>query len=317
MNPWRIDVHHHLLPDFYIEAVGPTRVTEQAPRRSRVALQWSAQGSLDEMDANGVAAAVLSVSAPGLWFGDPAATRALARRCNDHQAELVRQHPRRFGMFAALPLPDVPGTLAEIAHAGDQLGADGFCIFSSYGNRYLGEPEFAPVFDALDARGAVVFLHPNAVNGTRYLLPGIPVSTLEFPLDTTRAITSLLYGGVFARCPNIRFIFSHAGGTLPYLATRISRLELQEDFAEKVPGGALPLLQRQFYDTALSANAPQLAALQAFVPMSQVLYGSDYPFAPGMMARTLQGLADHAGFAPGEREAIERGNALGLFPRLA
>lgn len=313
----RIDVHHHLLPDFYIEAVGPIRVTEQAPRRARAALQWSARGSLDEMDAHGVETAVLSISAPGLWFGDPAATRALARRCNDHQAELVRQRPRRFGMFATLPMPDVAATLAEIEHAGDQLAADGFCLFSSYGNRYPGEAEFAPVFDALDERGAVVFVHPNAVNASRFLLPQIPVSTLEFPLDTTRAITSLLYGGVFARCPRIRFIFSHAGGALPFLATRISRLEAQEEFAAQVPGGAMALLQRQFYDTALSANPPQLAALQAFVPMSQVLFGSDLPFAPGMMGRTLQGLADHGGFTAADREAIEGGNARALFPRLA
>lgn len=310
----RIDVHHHLLPDFYIEAVGIDRITRQAPKRSRVALDWTAQRSLDEMDTYGVAAAVLSVSAPGLWFGDPAATTRLARRCNDHQAELVRRHPPRFGMFAALPLPDVDATLAEIAHAGDQLGADGFCLFSSYGNRYPGEAEFAPVFDELNRRHAVVFVHPNVADACRDLLPGIPASTLEFPLDTTRAATSLLYGGTLARCPDIRFIFSHAGGALPYLATRISRLELQEEFADKVPGGALKLLQRQYYDTALSANAPALAALEQFVPASQILYGSDFPFAPGMMGRTIQGLAEH-GFAPEVLQGIERGHALALFPR--
>jgi len=311
----RIDVHHHLLPDFYIEAVGTERITQQAPRRSRVALDWTPQRSLDEMDANGVAAAVLSVSAPGLWFGDQAWTTRLARRCNDYQAGLVRQHPARLGLFAALPLPDVDATLAEIEHAGDQLGADGFCLFSSYGNRYPGEAEFAPVFDELNRRRAVVFVHPNVADACRDLLPGIPASTLEFPLDTTRAATSLLYSGTLARCPDIRFIFSHAGGALPYLATRISRLEIQEDFADKVPGGALNLLQRQYYDTALSANRPALAALEQFVPASQVLYGSDFPFAPGMMGRTIHGLAEY-GFTPEVLRGIERGNARRLFPRL-
>lgn len=312
----RIDVHHHLLPGFYIEAATPARITEQAPKRSRVALDWTPEKSLAEMDANGVRTAVMSISAPGLWFGDTKATARLARQCNDYHAEIVARHPTRFGQFAALPLPSVDDTLREIAHAGDTLGADGFCIFSSYGNRYPGEAEFAPVFDELNRRRAVVFVHPNVSDACRDLLPGIPGATLEFPLDTTRAATSLLYGGTLARCPDIRFIFSHAGGALPYLATRISRLELQDDFAEKVPGGALPLLQRQFYDTALSTSAPQLAALRRFVPDTQILYGSDFPFAPGMMGRTLAGLREY-GLDDAVLGQIERASALTLFPRLS
>lgn len=309
-----IDVHHHLLPDFYIDAVGRAAITDQAPKRSRVALDWTAAGSIAEMDANGVAAAVLSVSAPGLWFGNAAKTATLARRCNDHMAELVAKQPRRFGMFAALPLPDVDACLREIEHA-RKLGCDGFGIFSSYGNHYPGEARFADVFDELNRQGAVVFVHPNASDACRPLLGDIPVSTLEFPLDTTRAATSLLYGGVLERCGNLRFIFSHAGGALPYLAHRIARLEMQEDFAARVPSGALALLQRQFYDTALSANRPALSALTAFVPDTQILYGSDYPFAPGMMGRTLAGLDSH-GFDADAMRRIHGGNAAGLFSRL-
>ncbi|MEN9539625.1 MAG: hypothetical protein RLZZ126_1860 [Pseudomonadota bacterium] len=309
-----IDVHHHLLPDFYIEAVGRNAITSQAPKRSRVALDWTAAGSIAEMDAHGVAAAVLSVSAPGLWFGDAIKTAALARRCNDHMAELVAAHPRRFGMFATLPLPDVDACLREIEHA-RSLGCDGFGIFSSYGNQYPGEARFAEVFDELNRQGAVVFVHPNASDACRPLLGDIPVSTLEFPLDTTRAATSLLYGGVLERCSRLRFIFSHAGGALPYLAHRIARLEMQDDFATRVPSGALALLQRQFYDTALSANAPALAALTAFVPDTQVLFGSDFPFAPGMMGRTLSGLRSH-GFGVDTFERIVGRNAAGLFARL-
>lgn len=311
-----IDVHHHLLPDFYIESVGIGPITSQAPRRSRVALDWSAAGSLAEMDAHGVAAAVLSISAPGLWFGDAAATARLARRCNDHMAGLVQQHAGRFGMFAALPLPEVDATLAEIRHAGEQLQPDGYGIFSSYGNRYPGDPAFAPVFDELNRRKAVVFVHPNAPDACRHLMPQFPVSSIEFPFDTTRAAMSLLFSGTFARCPDIRFVFSHAGGTLPFLAHRLTRLEAQEEFAAVTPGGAMQWLQRQYYDTALSANEPALRALEAFVPASQILYGSDLPFAPGMMARTIAGIAAH-GFGADDARAIERGNALGLFPRLA
>lgn len=311
-----IDVHHHLLPKLYIDAVGRGPITDQAPRRAAAALDWSAAGSLAEMDANGVAAAMLSVSAPGVWFGDNAKASRLARACNDYTAELVRTHPRRFGMFAALALPDVDACLAEIAHSCDTLGTDGFCLMSSYANRYPGDPAFAPVFDELNRRRAVVFVHPTASDAAKALLPGIPASTMEFVLDTTRAVMSLLYSGTMSRCPDIRFIFSHAGGTVPFICHRMCRLETQEEFARLVPEGAMTALTRQYYDTALSGNEPALAALERFVPAAQILYGSDYPFAVGMMKKTIDGLAAHD-FTPDARTAIERGNAERLFPRLA
>ncbi len=311
-----IDVHHHLLPRLYIDAVGSGPITDQAPRRAAVALDWTAQKSIDEMDANGVAVALLSVSAPGVWFGDNAKATHLARACNDFNADLVRSHPRRFGMFASLALPDVDGSLAEIRRACEELNTDGFCLVSSYANRYPGDAAFAPVFDELNRRHAVVFVHPTASDTSKSLLPGIPASTMEFVLDTTRAVMSLLYSGTLSRCPNIRFIFSHAGGTVPYIGHRMCRLEAQEEFAKLIPEGAMRALTRQFYDTALSANEPALAALEKFVPQTQILYGSDFPFAVGMMKKTIDGLAAHD-FTPEARKAVEHGNALAMFPRLA
>ncbi|MGE4340828.1 MAG: amidohydrolase family protein [Pigmentiphaga sp.] len=311
-----IDVHHHIMPDFYVEAVGVPAITDQAPRFARAALNWTIEHSLAEMGANHVAAALLSLSAPGLRVDSPKAAAALARRCNDHMAELVRRHPDQLGFFATLPLPDVPASLAEIQHALDTLNTDGIGLFSCYGNRYLGDPAFDPVFAALNDHGATVFVHPNVSDICRQLMPDYPVSILEFPLDTTRTVLSLLYSGVFSRYPNVRFIFSHAGGATPFLAHRLRRLENQEEFLDRVPGGAMPWLQRQFYDTALSANPPALAALQAFVPSSQILYGSDFPFAVGMMPKTIAGLDAHP-MPPPDRQAIAHENALSLFPRFS
>lgn len=311
-----IDVHHHILPALYIDAVGTERITRQAPRRSRVALDWSAAMALDEMDANGVETAIVSVSAPGVWFGDDDAATRLARQCNDFAARLVRTHPGRFGHFASLALPDVKGSLAEIRHAHETLDADGFCLMSVYGDRYPGDPAFAPVFDELNRIGAVVFVHPTVSDACRELLPDVPSSTMEFPLDTTRAVMSLLTSGTMSRCPRLRFVFSHAGGTVPFIAHRLARIEAQEEIGRRLPDGAMYELTRHFYDTALSANAPALAALEHFVPMTQVLYGSDFPFAPGMMKRTIEGLAAYP-FDDATRQAIDRGNALRLFPRLA
>jgi predicted TIM-barrel fold metal-dependent hydrolase len=314
MEAHRIDVHHHILPPEYVATVGDARigpliVSGRTP-------EWTPEISLAAMDRHGVATALTSISAPGLWFGDRAETLHLARLCNEFAARIRTDHPGRFGVFASLPLPEVDASLKEIEYALDTLKADGIGLLTSYGGRYPGDPEFAPVFDELDRRGAVVYFHPtNAPCST--CLPEIPAATLEFPFDTTRAITSLLYGGTFARCRNIKFIFSHAGGAVPFLAERIARLAARPEFKAKVPNGVVPELKRLYYDTALSANWLAFRSLFELVGSDRVLFGSDYPFAPeATLAATVKGLID-MGLGDDVLRAIERDNALALFPHLA
>jgi predicted TIM-barrel fold metal-dependent hydrolase len=314
MTPHRIDVHHHILPPDYVAAVGDARIGPLI--LSGKTPQWTPAQSIEVMDRHGIATAVTSISAPGLWFGDRQATRDLARSCNDYAAAVRRDHPGRFGIFACLPLPDVDASLAEIAYALDVLQADGIGLLTSYGEQYPGDPEFAPVFDELHRRRAVVFFHPTAA-ACCTCLPGIPAATLEFPFDTTRAITSLLFGGTLARCRDIRFIFSHAGGTVPFLAERIARLAGRPEFKAMVPDGVVAELRRLHYDTALSANQFAFKSLLELVTIDKILFGSDYPFAPeATTTATVRGLAE-LGLAPADLLAIERGNALTLLPRLA
>ena len=288
MPPHRIDVHHHILPPDYVRAVGDDRIGPLilAGRTP----EWSPAHSIAAMDRNGIEKAVTSISAPGLWFGDSAATVRLTRHCNDYAAELRQAHPGRFGLFASLPLPNVEASLAEIEYALDTLEADGIGLMTNCDGRYPGDAAFAPIFDELNRRKAIVYFHPTAAPCSN-CLSEIPAATLDFPFDTTRAVTSLLFGGTLARCPDIRFIFSHAGGTVPFLADRIARLVVKPDFKAKVPNGVIPELQKLYYDTALSANARAFAALLSLVPPSQVLFGSDYPFAPETtMTQTVEGL---------------------------
>ena len=313
MSAHLVDVHHHILPPKYVAEVGdarigPLTVAGRTP-------EWTAERSLEAMERNGIASAVTSISTPGVWFGDGPESRALARHCNDFAAELRRDHPRHFGFFASLPLPDVEGSLAEIGHALDQLEADGIGLMTNYGGRYPGEADFAPVFEELDRRGAIVYFHPTAAP-CGFALDNIPAATLEFPFDTTRAITSLLAGGTFARCRNIRFIFSHAGGAVPFLAERIARLEARPDFKKAVPEGVVAELRRLYCDTALSANRFAFAALLELVGIEKVLFGSDYPFAPeATMTASVRALKT-LGLAAADLLAVERRNALALFPRL-
>lgn len=313
MSAHRIDVHHHILPPEYVrivgdDRIGPLIVSGKTP-------QWSPQHSIEAMDRHGIATAVTSISAPGLWFGNADATRSLTRVCNDYAARMRSDFPGRFGVFASLPLPDVDASLREIEYALDVLKADGVGLLTSYGRMYPGDPALAPVFEELNRRRAVVYFHPAQSPCCSGLL-GIPAATLEFPFDTTYAVASLLFGGTFARCRDIRFIFSHAGGTVPFLAERIARLESRPEYRASVPDGVMFELRRLFYDTALSANALAFSALLKLVSPDKVLFGSDYPFAPeATMSASVKGLAE-LGLAPEVLAAIERTNALALLPSL-
>ena len=312
MTAHRIDVHHHILPPDYVKEVGedrigPISVSAKTP-------DWSPEKSIEVMDRHGIATSLTSISAPGFWFGDAQATLRLCRHANDYAANLHAKYPRRFGVFAALPLPDVDASLAEIRHALDELKADGIGLLTNYDGKYPGDPAFAPVFDELNRRGAVVYFHPTTATCNR-CQPEYPPATLDFPFDTTRAITSLLYGGTLARCRNIKWIFSHAGGALPFLAERIARLAMRPEYKEKVPNGVLPELKRLHYDTALSANWLAFRSLFELVTPDKVLFGSDYPFAPeATLAASVKAL-NEMGLAADTLSGIERGHALKLFPQ--
>jgi 6-methylsalicylate decarboxylase len=311
----RIDVHNHFTPPAYLAAMREHIIaavdTDPAP-----VLQWNPARTIEEMDQSGVATAVLSLSTPGLWILDDAArVREITRKSNEYAAGLVRDHPGRFGLFAAMPLPDVEGALAEAAYALDELNADGIGILTNYAGKYPGDPAFQPLFAELNRRKAVVFVHPTAPQCCGNALPGIPPPLLEFMFDVTRAITSLLFAGTFSTFPDIKFIFTHAGGTMTPISSRINAFGVRHrEYDAVLPNGALYELKKLYYDIANSTNPSALSALLNFVPMGQVLFGSDTPYVP--IALTAGGL-DRATLTDDVRLAINRSNALGLLPRLA
>jgi predicted TIM-barrel fold metal-dependent hydrolase len=315
LRPYRIDTHHHILPPIYV-AQERDRIIAAAQGIPGEFLDWSPQKSLDEMHRNCVASAITSISTPGVWSGNIERDRRLARNCNEYGASMARDFPGRFGMFAAIPLPDIDGSLREIEYALDVLKLDGIGLMTNYDDKWPGDPVFAPVFDELNRRKSRVYFHPTAP-GSCPALPNVSVALIEFPTETARAVVSLLFSGTFSRCPDLRFIFSHGGGTLPMLLSRINgtlHLPAMRHILARMPNGAMHEIQRLYYDTASAANAPAIAALRKFVPISQILFGSDFPYWPiELNWRSLSQLE----LSTEDLKAIERVNALGLFPRLS
>ena len=310
-NPPRIDVHHHMLPPEYA-SLTRDRILEITTGDTTV-LQWTPEVTLEQMEKFGVASAILSLPVPGAWYQGKENSRKLARIANEYGARLAKDFPGRFGFFAALPLPDVDGSLAEIEHAFGTLGADGIYLQTSYDDKWPGDPAFVPVFDELNRRKAIVFVHPTEPCCCANLLPGIPSNVIEFVFDTTRAITSFLVNGTFARCPDIRFIFCHSGGTMPVLAARINGFfQARPALHSQVPNGVLFELKKLHYDIANATNPSSLAALMNLVPTTQMLWGSDFPYRA--VGPTATGW-DNYQVSAEIKQAVNRDNALKLFRR--
>jgi predicted TIM-barrel fold metal-dependent hydrolase len=309
-RPQRIDVHHHLSPPAYIAAANANHVGE-APMRN-----WTVDKSLDDMDKAGVATAMLSITTPGVNFisGEPA--RALSRQCNEYAAKLIADHPGRFGSFAMVPLTDTDGALREIEYAMDTLKADGIGLLTSYGDKWLGHPSFLPVMDELNRRKALVYTHPTTANCCINLVKTQQPAMIEFGTDTTRSIADIIFSGNAVKFRDIRWIFSHAGGTMPMLLDRFVRNAFLDPNAKPtVPDGTLAELKRFYYDTAQTANKPAMLALSAIVPTSQIVFGTDFPYRTSIDHVTA--LRDCGVFSEAQLADIERGNALKLLPRLA
>jgi len=306
-KPFRIDAHHHFSAPGFIAAIS-ARKTNQRPLEL-----WTPSKSIEDMDKSGVATSMISTSEPSVWFGDNEAARKLARECNDYGARLMSDHPGRFGMYSTIPLPDVDGSLREIEYSQDTLKADGVCMMTSYQGKYPGDPLFASVMSELNRRKAVVFFHPVKAECCKDLQPELAPGLIELGTDTTRAIASLLFDGTASRYPDIRFIFSHGGGTMPYLMTRFAALATRPDIAQRLPNGLLYEVQKLYFDTANFFNPYPWPSLLKLMPVSHILFGTDFPFSSA--SEVAKGLRE-AALSASDLQAIERENALALFPRL-
>ena len=327
-NPRRIDFHHHF------QTPG---VLDLAKSRGKFENPWSVSRDLEDMDKHGTETALLSAMGNplSLDFGDIELSRRAVRISNEHAAKLRADHPRRFGSFAALPLwyPDNDGCLREVEYALDTLKADGVYMYTSYGERYVGDAYWMPLYEELNRRRAIVFVHPHAGTCCQDLSfdGAVNATTVEFSGDTTRVIARVLFSGVSKKFPNITWVFSHGGGTMPFVIERFLGYGKEGLSAEIVPGivtkgqpgrempnvrtgnDVLGELRKFYYDTAQATNPVAMGALRQVVPVSQIVYGTDYWY------RTTEehdkGLRTNKVFNAQELQAINRGNAERILPR--
>ena len=307
-KPHRIDVHHHVSPPPWLEGLRKLSLT------NRPMTDWSVYKTIEDMDKGGVATAITSPTTPQTKPFDKADAARIARELNDYAKKLMADHPHRFGIFAMLPLPHVDESLKEIAYAFDTLKVDGVGVMTSYGDKWLGYPEFAPVWEELNRRKATVYTHPTGANCCVNLVQGIGEAAIEYGTDTTRTIASLIFSGTSRKYPDINWIFSHGGGSLTAFAERflvqmVSTPPYKDKYTREQVNAEIT---RFYYDTAQVANPVTLAALIKLVPISQIVYGTDFPY------RTA---ADHTKgvslvFTGDDLKAIDRENALRILPRL-
>ena len=299
---WRFDVHHHVMPPQYADDSMPIKVP-------------GTEAQLSSMDYWKIRTAITSLT-PRVILKNSHRLREVSRTCNEFQACMMQEHPSRFGSFALLPLPEVDGALEEITYALDVLHLDGIGLFSSVNDQYLGDPLFDPVFDELNRRKAVVFIHPTHCEAPPETNLRAPPFVVEYVFDTTRAIVNLIFTGTLKRCPDIRLIIAHGGGAVPFLAQRISMLEGHRKAHGVV--NVIPTLRALYYEIASTTAGCALRSLQELIDPTHILWGSDLPFVYG---ERLQDEVDHweayNGFNADERMAVEQQNALRLFPRFA
>jgi aminocarboxymuconate-semialdehyde decarboxylase len=310
-----VDIHHHVMPDFYWEASNEDGNAAGGITPPR----WSLEGAIAYLDEALIDVAVVSISTPGVHFGDDSAARTLAHRVNEYLADLKRVRPDRFGAFAALPLPDIDGSLEQIRHAFDVLELDGVSMMTNADGSYLGDSRFDPIFAELQRRGAVVFIHPTASPDPIAHTLGLPDALLDYPVDTSRAIAKLHYSNTFARTPDVKYLFPHAGGTIPFVASRFAIV----DAMNVIPGAEergpfADTVTRLYWDTASAFGDPVLHLLRSVTGLHNVAFGTDYPYPhDDISIGGLRAQQRTAELAEDERNALLGGTASRLIPRLA
>lgn len=309
-----IDVHSHVLPRCYLDGLAADGIFP-VDEDGFPTPDWSEEAHLEFVDSVGIDYSVLSLSTPHIHHGDDARALELARQINDATGAMCGEHPERFGFAACLPLPYVEGSIEEAERCYDELSAIAVKVPSNANGVYLGDPSLDPVFERLDARGAVVIIHPSRPQAVpEGAFSSGPAPLLEYIVDTTRAVLNMFANATLDKFPNVKFVVPHCGSFLPEVVHRLVGMS-----AVLVPAGlmepidVLECTKKLYFDIAGVAQPVMLQALLKIADPSHLLYGSDYPYTPtAQIGKGLEGLKSDPLLAGIEADVF-RGNAARLF----
>lgn len=310
-----IDVHTHPLFSDYV------REMDSRETGGMTLPAWSAAQHLDVMDQHGIGTGILSL--PSLTAAlEGGQGRTVARQLNEELATLVARHSGRFGAFAVVPMDDMDAANTEMAYALDELKLDGVAAVPQHRGVYLGDKVYDPWFEEMDRRGVTLFVHPGAPEYFDPATSQFNVSVLEFMFETTRMITSMVMSGAKDRFGRVAIIAPHGGGTIPYLAHRITIISQMpwayRDGPQQTMAQTAAALGSFYFDLTAATSPAQLDAIRRLVPAERLLMGFDYPLMPdATIAPALRALETYDGFSDQDRQLISHDNAFRLFPRLA
>jgi 6-methylsalicylate decarboxylase len=317
MSSGIVDLHAHYIPEFYREAL--LLAGQEHPDGIKAIPEWDESSALSAMDQLNVRTAILSISSPGVHFGDPDHAIGLARQVNEEAARLVKQYPGRFGFFASLPVPEFDEAVSELRYALDVLGADGIVLESNQRGVYLGDERLEPIYAEVAARNSVVFTHPTTPFGAEDISSRYPRPMLEFMFETTRSVADFILSGVLARHPSLRLVVPHAGAALPVFVNRIDMLlPLLAEPGEVAPPSAREAMGQLHFDLAGAPVEELLRALLSVANPANLHYGSDFPFTPaGVCADLALQLQKTSLLDDGQRDQMFGGNARALLSRFS
>lgn len=322
----KIDVHHHIVPKEYVEMLKEIDITDSLGVKFP---EWTPKSSFSFMKKVGIEKAIASISSPGVYFKEHKAfSIKITRWCNEYMAQLKKEYPDKFGAFASIPLGFVQESIEELRYALDVLKLDGVCLLTHYDGKYLGDNKFDAFFNELNKRKCLVYIHPTDPAekfDAKFHEDGLPTSLIEVTFDTTRAVANMMYKSVLDNYQDIKYILSHGGGTLPYLAWRLALIGYGQkdkkvpvmralyDFLVKgAPEKGLKQLKNMYYDTAITTGSYALNTLKDFAGTSRIVFGSDFAMAK-VAPIVAKNLDNHSEFSKEDHEKIDYQNMVELF----
>ena len=321
-----IDIHNHFYPPEYLKEVegsGKNTVLKR-DEQDRLLLVYSGDYNIvlkshydpgeriRMMDKKGLDMQVLTMTTPGVDIEEPSYGVKLTKIVNDAMADVIDKYPGRFSALATLPMKNPEAAVKELERSVEELGLPGAMIFTNVVGEPIDSKRFWPIYEKAEQLNAPIMIHPTSPTDIGLMDPYRLVPLIGFPFETTVAISRLVFSGVLEKYPNVKFILSHLGGTIPYLAERIDRGYYAYPECKGVLTKAPSEYFKKTYMDVVSFYPPAIEFAVKFMGVEKLLLGSDYPHQIGDVSRSIDTIKN-LNLQDRDREKIMGNNTLKLL----